>query len=173
MTRIATLLLGAALMLACGGDPSSPTRPDVAGTYALAELRFDPQGVLPEVDLQPRLEITDVLMVLAPGGEAELRWIDPATGLSQTVRGIYSTPVGGARIHFDARPTRLLLSSRMTFDEDPATGTLRFDGPAPDGVPRQRLIELVPEWSDEPLVDPVPGRLVVGFSRAGGAPFGR
>jgi hypothetical protein len=167
MIRIVALLIGAGLLGACGGDPASPARPDVAGTYALTELRFDPQGALPEVDLRARLDVRDVVLVLAPGGAAELRWIDPATGLSGIVRGVYSTPTGGVRIHFDTRPVLLVLSMRMTLDEDPVAGTLWFDGSAPDGVDRGRLAELVPEWSDEPLVDPVPGRLVVEFTRFG------
>jgi hypothetical protein len=170
MRQTAVLLIATALLGACGGDPASPTRPEVAGTYALTELRFDPQGILPDVDLRARLDLTDVVLVLAPGGEVELRWIDPATGLSGMARGIYSTPVGGARIHFDSRPVLLALSSRMTFDHDSGAGTLLFDAPAPDGVDRQRLRQLVPEWSDEPLVDPVPGHLVVRFARVNPGP---
>jgi hypothetical protein len=173
MTRTVTLVVAATLLGGCGGDPATPSRPDVAGTYALTELRFDPQGSLPDVDLLARLDLRDVVLVLAPGGDVELRWIDPASGLSGVVRGVYSTPVDGVRIHFDAQPVRLALSSRMTFDHAPAAATIRFDGTAPDGVSRARLQELVPEWADEPLVDPVPGRLVVTFTRASAALLSR
>ncbi|CAN5240108.1 hypothetical protein BH23GEM2_BH23GEM2_19100 [soil metagenome] len=45
-------------------------------------------------------------------------------------------------------------------------GTLTFDGESPDGVDRQRLVQLVPEWQGEQLLDPVPGRLIIVFMKA-------
>ena len=44
-------------------------------------------------------------------------------------------------------------------------GVLEYLEEAPDGVRRGRLIELVPEWADEQLLDPVPGVLQVVFTR--------
>jgi hypothetical protein len=166
--KIALILAGTALLWGCGGDPSGPSRAELAGTYVLTDLRFDPQGVLPEIDLAARLEVNDVQLVLAPDGQAQLRYTDPATSLLTTVGATYSTPVAGARVHFDQGPglRAVLLSSRMTFDFTPSPGTLLFDGASPDGVDRQRLLELVPEWSEEQLFNPVPGRLVVEFTRA-------
>jgi hypothetical protein len=166
MTRTMTTVVAAALLWGCGGDPSGPSRPELAGTYALTQLRFDPQGVLPEVDLLARLDVTDVQLVLAPDGQAQLRYTT-GTGLVATVGATYSTPVTGVRIHFDTGPglRTVLLSARMTFDYAEAAETLTFDGEAPDGVDRQRLLELVPEWSDEQLLSPVPGRLTVRFTR--------
>lgn len=162
------LLAGAALLWGCGGDPSGPSNPELVGTYALTDLRFDPQGMLPEVDLRARLQVTDVHLVLAPDGQAQLRFTDAVTGFLTTVDATYSTPTAGARIHFDPGPglRTVLLSSRMTFAYSPAAGTLLFDSTAHDGVDRQRLLELVPEWSEEQLLNPVPGRLVVEFTRA-------
>jgi hypothetical protein len=166
MTRMIATVAAAALLWGCGGDPSEPSRQDLAGTYVLTQLRFDPQGVLPEVDLLARLDVTDVQLVLAPEGQAQLRYTT-GTGLVTTVGAVYSTPVTGVRIHFDAGPglRTVLLPARVTFDYAEATETLTFDGEAPDGVDRQRLLELVPEWSDEQLLSPVPGRLIVSFAR--------
>lgn len=170
MTRSAAVLMAAALVvLACGSDPSSPARTDVAGTYDLTQLRFDPQGVLPEVDLFARLGAENLpRLVLAPAGEAQLIFRDPATGLITTTTGSYSTPEEGARIDFGSDPAfrRVFLSRRMTFIHSESPGTLSFDAAAPEGVDRQRLLELVPEWADEQLLDPVPGRLIVVFTES-------
>jgi hypothetical protein len=155
----------AASALACGGDPSTPSRPEVAGSYMLTQLLFDPQGVLPQVDILPRLGGMAPRLVLAPAGEAQLIFEDPATGLITTVNGRYTTPQGGVRMDFGEGTgfRSVLLSRRMTFSS--SATTITFDGDAPDGVVRQRLVQLVPEWSGEQLLDPVPGRLTVTFTR--------
>jgi hypothetical protein len=165
MTRMMPAMVATALLVGCGGDASGPSRPELAGTYELTDLRFDPQGVLPEVDLLPRLNGTPRL-VLAPGGTAQLVFEDPTTGLVTTVTGSYSTPQQGARIDFgtDTGYGQVLLSRRMTFNYT-APVTLAFDAESPDGVDRTRLIQLVPEWADEQLLNPVPGRLIVVFTR--------
>lgn len=162
-------IVGAVVAIACSGDPSGPSRPEIAGTYTLTELRFDPQGSLPEVDILSRLGAANVpRLVLAPLGDAQLVFEDPATGLLTIVSGRYSTPSEGARIDFGTNTAynRVLLSRRMVLAFSPP-GTLTFDGESPDGVDRQRLLHLVPEWSDEQLLDPVPGRLVIVFERSG------
>lgn len=158
--------IAAASALSCGGDPSTPSRPEVAGTYTLTQLVFDPQGVLPAVDIRARLGGMAPRLVLAPAGEAQLIFEDPATGLITTVDGRYTTPQGGVRMDFGegAEFRSVLLSRRMTFTS--GATALTFDGDAPDGVLRQRLLQLVPEWSTEQLLDPVPGRLTVTFARA-------
>lgn len=167
MKRVTALIAGTALLMACGGDPSGPSRTDRAGTYQLTELRFDPQGLLPEVDLFQRLDVTGVQLSLAEDGQAQLIFQELGTGFVNVVEGTYSTPDVGARIHFTASPTlqRVMIPSRLTYTFSPAEGTLSFDGEAPDGVDRSRLLQLVPEWSDEQLLNPVPGRLTVVFAR--------
>jgi hypothetical protein len=156
----------AATTVSCGGDPSTPSRAEVAGTYILTQLLFDPQGVLPQVDVRARLNGMAPRLVLAPAGEAQLVFEDPATGLITTVNGRYTTPQGGVRMDFGEGTgfRTVLLSRRMTFSSANSL-TLTFDGDAPDGVLRQRLVQLVPEWSGEQLLDPVPGRLTVTFTR--------
>lgn len=165
MRWMATVLV-AAVMAGCGGDPAGPSRGEVAGTYALSALVFDPQGVLPAVDVMERLAGQPPRLVLAPGGEAQLVFEDPATGLITTSNGNYSTPAAAVRIDFGPGTAyrTILLSRRMTFTDD-GEGTLTFDAAAPDGVDRQRLIQLVPEFQDEQLLDPVPGQLTVVFTR--------
>jgi hypothetical protein len=166
--KLATVLFAAAVIAGCGGDPSGPSRAELAGSYRLTALAFDPQGVLPQVELLSRLGGASVpRLVLAPGGEAQLIFEDPATGLVRTADGIYSTPDVGARFDFGTGTAHraVFLSRRMTFAYDAATGTLTFEGAAPDGVDRARLVQLVPEWAGEQLLDPVPGALTVMFTR--------
>lgn len=158
---------GIMLLLACGGDASGPSREEVAGSYLLTTLTFDPQGSLPAVDVLARITGGVPRLVLAPGGESQLVFEDPATGLITTTNGAYSTPEGSVRIAFDqgSALNALLLSRRMTFREN-ADGTLTFDAASPDGVSRQRLVQLVPEFANEQLLDPVPGQLTVTFTRS-------
>jgi hypothetical protein len=167
MNRAVVLVLP--LLISCGGDPAGPARAELAGTYHLTTLTFDPQGVLPEVDMLPRLGGAEVpRLVLAPAGEAQLIFEDPATGLIRTADGVYSTPQIGARIDFGPGTAyrAVLLSRLMTFVWADADQTLTFSGASPDGVSRERLIQLVPEWANEQLLDPVPGQLEVVFTRA-------
>ena len=161
------LLALPALLLGCGGDPSGPARTDLAGNYLMAELRFDPRGSLPEVDLLPALGAGDApRLTLVADGRAQLILQDPATGLLTTADGSYSTPGSAVRLAFESGGAfeAVLLSRQMTFEavED---GRLEFRDEAPDGVARQRLIELMPDWADEQLLDPVPGSLQVVFTR--------
>jgi hypothetical protein len=155
------------LLMGCGGDAAGPARPDVSGTYLLTALAFDPQGVLPEVDLLPRLSGDLPRLVLAPAGQAQVVFEDPATGLVTVANGTYSTTQNGVHLDFgaDGAYRNVLLSRRMTF-ESGAGGTLTFMGAAPDGVSRQRLVQLVPEFAGEQLLDPVPGQLTVVFTRS-------
>ena len=164
-------LLAAAVVCGCDGD-SDPTAPDidVRGNYSLTELAFDPQGSLPAMDLLARIaETTIPRLVLATSGRAQLVAEDPSTGLITTADASYavldSTHV---RVTFAEASTShevSFLSRRMTFTYDPATRTLTFAAASPDGITRSRLLQAVPEWQQEQLLDPVPGTLHVTFRR--------
>lgn len=154
------------LLMACGGDgPSGVPDLDARGTYVLTELSFDPQGLLPSVDLRARITGTLPRLVLATGGQAQLVYEDPATGLITTVDATYQpTRAGEVRITFPTSTSLqagIFLSRTMTFSFDETNRALTFEGTSPDGVSRQQLIALVPEWTAEQLFDPVPGTLRV------------
>ncbi len=158
-----SLLLAAALLGACeGNDPIVPDL-DVRGTYTLMELSFDPQGSLPNVDLLVRLATSIPRLVMANNGRAQLVFEDPATGLVTTAAATYAiTRSGEVTVDFGESSSlqrATFLSKRMTFDYDEAGRSLTFAGTSPDGVDRQRLLAVVPEWSDEQLFNPVPGTL--------------
>ena len=157
------LLLAAALLGACeGNDPIVPDL-DVRGTYTLMELSFDPQGSLPNVDLLVRLTTSIPRLVMANNGRAQLVFEDPTTGLVTTADATYAiTRAGDVTVDFGESSSlqrATFLSKRMTFDYDEAGRSLTFAGTSPDGVDRQRLLAVVPEWSDEQLFNPVPGTL--------------
>jgi hypothetical protein len=164
-------LLAAALLAACNGEsttaPGLPSA-DVAGVYDLTILTFDPQGSLPEVDIKSRLGLAvQPRLFLGTNGIAQLVYQDPNTQLEVSSQGSYSTsPNTVAVIFSDTNYVGFLLSRAMRFQFSSAdsTRTLSFDSLDPDGVPLARLTALVPEWADEPLIDPVPGTLHVVFT---------
>jgi hypothetical protein len=162
------IVMAAALLSACDGD-SEPLIPDidVRGNYALTELSFDPQGSLPNVDLRARTSLTIPRLVLVSDGRAQLIFEDPSTGLVSTADAVYAiTPQGDVRVDFGESATAqrgIFLSRRMTFTYDQSIRSLIFAGSSPDGVDRQRLVALVPEWAQEQLFDPVPGTLRVVY----------
>lgn len=167
---VMTTLVMAPVVAGCGDDRSpilEPIDKDVSGMYTLAELRFDPQGSLPEVDLLARMEGTLPTLVLVSGGRAQLVFRHPDTGLVSVADAQY---VIGAdervRFAFNDQSTlhgRTLLSNDMRFNFIEQPRTLVFDSIAPGGIDRARLLQLVPEWQDEQLFDPVPGRLTVVY----------
>ncbi len=171
MTRARPAVLAVALLAAaCSDDPAEPTlsNDDVAGTYNMTVLAFDPQGVLPEMNVLVRLNTTPQL-ILTTSGTAQVVFLDPISGLFRTIGGTYRTTTTGVRIDFNASSLyrELLLSRRMEFTHSgPAAGpkTLTFNAAAPDGVNRTRLLQLVPEWVTEQLLDPAPGILRISFS---------
>lgn len=154
---------------ACGDD--SPTEPPglelslVVGTYDLTRLTFDPQGTLGNTDVVPTLGQDNVQLILTESRTAQVIFQDPITSLFTTLPGTFRTTEAGVRLEFasNAGFRQLLLSRRMDFT---LTGTtLSFDGEAPDGVSRDRLLELVPAFEGEQLLDPTPGVLGVSFGR--------
>ena len=171
--RAAIALAGIAAMAACAGD--SPAEPgididEITGTWVLTRLAFDPQGILPEADILTALGIQPQLIV-TPGGTAQLVYQNPASGLFKVIQGTVRTTPSGMRVDFErgAGYDALLLSRQMTFELQPSfdqnAPVLSFTGSAPDGVSRQRLVQLVQSWQSEQLLDPVPGMLNVRFTR--------
>lgn len=170
----AVVLAGIVALAACSGK-DEPLEPgidvgEVTGTWALTQLAFDPQGVLPETDILIRLGNAPQLIV-TPAKVAQLVFQDPVTHLYTTANGSVRTTPTGMRVDFDkdAGYGSLLLSRQMTFDLllslDRNIPVLAFNGSPPDGVSRQRLVGLVQDWQDEQLLDPVPGTLRVVFTR--------
>ena len=156
------------LLLACGDDgPSGVPDLDARGNYVLTELSFDPQGTLPGVDLRARITGTLPRLVLATGGQAQLVYEDATSGLITTVDATYApTRAGEVRITFPTSTSLQagsFLSRTMTFAYDGTNRALIFEGTSPDGVSRQQLLALVPEWAQEQLFDPVPGTLRVVY----------
>ena len=169
MIRRSTAALLAATLLFAACDDDDPTEPngiEVAGSYDLTALTFDPQGTLAEVDLLARIGDSAPRLVLGGNGVAQLVFVDPQTGLFTTVTGTYTTPAGNVRVDFgtDVAAESILLPEEMTFTYDEVAGTLTIDSAATAGVDRAQLLILVPEWQQEQLLDPVPGVLFVEFT---------
>lgn len=168
-SALCTLAAVAMIAGACGDDgPTEPSleRSEVAGTYALTVLSFDPQGSLPAVDLHARLgDAVPPRITLTTDGQVQFLVQDPVSDLALTVNGTYTTTSTGVRITFSGLYADLLLSRTMHFSW--AAGTLTFSGAAADGVSRARLLVLFPELEGEQLLDPVPGQLTVTATRGG------
>jgi len=161
-----SVFFGLLVAMGCGDSPSEPSFgiEDMVGTYALTQLAFDPQGVLPEANVLAELGTTPQLVVTA-NRQAQVVFEDPASGLFTTIGATVRVTSSGLRIDFNSGSAYrgLLLSRRLEFTYTAETRTLSFDGDAPDGVDRQRLIQFVPGWANEQLLNPVPGRLRVTF----------
>jgi hypothetical protein len=176
MKRILFAAISVIALTACGDtdDPIQVVDVDVRGTYDLTALKFDPQGVLPEIDLRSRISGTIPRLNLAASGQAQLVFVDPETNLITLSNASYTVNNAGTTIRVDfgtanTAYTKTFLSKTMTFNYDSTAHTLTFTGPSPEGVTRTRLLQLVPEWKDEQLLDPVPGSLTVVFT--GSAPL--
>lgn len=164
-------VVAAVLTAACGGsdrpDPMGPEETDVAGHYTLIALAFDPQGSLPEVDLLARMTGPAPTLVLANDGRAQLVYRDPETNLVELAEAQFVIMRdGNIQFTFDEETplhnqTLLSPAMRFTFSESPKT--LAFDTNAPGGIDRTTLLQLVPEWEEEQLFDPVPGHLRVTY----------
>jgi len=164
----AAFILTIGSLAACGDD--GPTGPVldvalVAGTYNMTVLAFDPQGILPEVDVLAGLG-TSPQLILSATGTAQIVYQDPTTSLFTTIAGSFRTTEAGVRLDFATNSNygSLLLSRRMDFVFTSSPKRLTFDSAAPDGANRLRLIQLAPAFANEQLLDPVPGTLRVVFS---------
>jgi len=172
--RVALLAVTMAAVAACDDEAVAPTvsRTDVAGTYDMTVLTFDPAGaslqerslltLLPPAD-KPELNVSPL------GSTAQLVFRDPATNFVTIASATYRLRDFGIEVTFDnaADAARILLPRRVNFSLDAATSTLQFSGEA--SVPLARLQQLVPEWADLPLADPVPGMLTVAFKKREGS----
>ena len=165
----------AALLVGACGDDDGPTRSDepdltradVAGQYEMTELSFDPQGSLPGVDLLARLDADDPprLFVASNEDSLALTFVDPEGGLPRDVPGGYELGDEDVSIDFEnaVEPAQILLPPDLVLAFDSAAGTLSFGGAV--HADTTRLFVLVPEWSGEPVTNPLPGTLSVTFSR--------
>jgi hypothetical protein len=171
MKRYFAVLGAAALVAACDGDSSGPSllQQDVMGTYTLTALSVDPQGSLPATNLLPLLDNGSIpeLRLLA-GGDAQLVF-ENSNGQLVVANASYTTAGSNlVRIDFGSDNNTLyqdiLFSERMTFMFDDAANTLTFSGTAPDGIDRDRLIQIVPDWADEQLPANVLGVLTATFT---------
>lgn len=169
--RIVGLFVALSLfVVGCGDDgPTEPPGIDlslVVGTYNLTQLTFDPQGSLPLTDVLPTLGQNNVQLILTQSRTAQVIFQDPITSLFTTLPGTFRTTAEGMRLDFASNATygQLLFSRRMEFTLSGTT--LVFDAAAPDGVSRARLLQLVPAFEGEQLLDPTPGTLRVRFARS-------
>lgn len=167
----APVLAFAVLLGACGDGGTGPntpdlTRADVAGIYDMTELSFDPQGSLPSTDLLARLDAANLpqLVVSSNKDSVQLIFREPG-GLFRTPRGSYVLGDDDITITMAnaSEPGELLLPRTLTYEFDGAAETLSFAGLI--NADTTRLFALVPEWSDEPVVNPLPGTLTVEFTR--------
>ncbi len=172
--RVALLAVTMAAVTACDDGPTEPTvsRSDVAGTYDITVLAFDPAGsVLPERSLLTLLPPSDrpEFNVSPKGNTAQLVFRDPAPGFVTIAGATYRLREFGIEVTFDnaADAARILLPRRVSLSLDATASTLQFSGEA--SVPLARLQQLVPEWADLPLADPVPGVLTGAFTKRGGS----
>ena len=132
----------------------------------LTVLRFDPQGTLPEQNILAALETDEIQLTLTLDREAQIVYRDPDTQLIVTIPGSFRPLAEGIRLEWasNSQYRQLFLSRTMEYSFNPASGTLVFDADAPDGVSRARLLELVPAFQGEQLLDPTPGALTVTFT---------
>ena len=168
-----TIAASALLLGACGDDdPSRPdepdlTRADVAGQYEMTELAFDPQGSLTEVDLLERLDAANLPDFIVASNEDSLQLVfrDPDGGLVRTVPGSYELADRWIDVELAnaVEPAKLLLPREIRLTFDSIAGTLSFEGTIQADT--TRLFVLVPEWSGEPVTNPLPGLLTVTFTR--------
>ena len=171
--RIWPAVVGLAIAFAaCGDDdPSGPdnpdlTRADVAGVYNMTELSFDPNGSLPLVNLLTRGSAAQVPELIVAADRDSLQLVFRLEGsLLRVVRGSYDLDDDGISVELvnAAEPAEILIPRNLDYLFDDEAETLRFSGAITADT--TRLFTLVPEWSGEPVINPLPGTLSVTFTR--------
>lgn len=174
MTKSARGVLGAVLIAmaltasGCSDDRGTGPRVDrseVAGIYHLSALTFDPRGSLPEVDIIDRLEEADLPELILSRSDDTFQSItrDPSSGRFIAVDGKYTYRNRVVRLQFpratDAE--RLLLPQNPDFEFNSSESTLTYRADTEASL--SRLRDLVPEYLDEQLPDPVLGELYLVF----------
>ncbi|MEJ2218220.1 MAG: hypothetical protein P8099_16550 [Gemmatimonadota bacterium] len=173
LTRLGVLSVAVAALAAAAtacGSRSTTTGPTldptlVEGFYTPTVLSFDPQGSLPVANLLDAIgqEVEPYLFI---GTDRRFRFlfVDKQTGLPTLAEGSFRMLEDGIRLSFNKASDAaiLLLPQNLDLTFDQTAGTLSFSGSIQ--VPRSRLFELVPDWQNEPLTDPVPGTLTVEFT---------
>jgi len=158
------------VVLGCGGsDATGPSgdRSKVAGVYTLATLTFDPHGSLPKVDIMERLAPADRPELVLSRTDYTFQAVtrDPGSGRFEAVEGQYTLfGSDGLRLRFKRQDDaqKLLLPQRAEFVFDETSMTLTYH--ANTAVSLSRLRNLVPEFRNEQLPDPVQGELVLVFT---------
>jgi hypothetical protein len=166
-TAAVLALLAVASATACGdgervAGPGIPGE-DVAGQYTTALFTFDVQGTLPEKDLLATLDSTRIpRLLVAASGDAQLVYYQP-NGLLEIFGATFVTLTDGIRLRFNDAAALKGLPLPRTLDLILEDGNLVYADNVT--IARQRLVELVPEFADEPLAENVPGFLRVVFQR--------
>ena len=164
----------AVTLAACGDDDpvdhDDPdlTRADVEGQYVITELSFDPQGSgLGLEDLLARVDFAETPDLILSASDDSAQLIFRIDGeLLRVIEGEYDLGDTGVTVELDnaLEPGEILLPRVTAYFFDEEAGTLSFNGTIQADT--ARLFELVPEWSGEPVANPLPGTLRVTFERA-------
>ena len=175
-SKVWALVAAAALLGACGDDdPSEPddpdlTRADVEGQYVISELSFDPQGSgLGLADLLDRIDFAVSPEMILSATDDSVQLIFRIEGdLLRVIEGEYDLGDTDVTVELDnaLEPGEILIPRVTTYFFNEETETLTFNGTFQADT--TRLFELVPEWSGEPVANPLPGALRITFERVGG-----
>ena len=170
--KVWALVAAVAVLGACGDDdPSDPdepdlTRADVAGEYQMVTMTFDPNGSLPAVSLLDSIDFAETPRLILAANEDSLQLIFRIDGsLLRIVQGGYDLGDEDVTVELSNAvvPGEILLPQDLVYGFSEADGALYFEGAMVADT--ARLFELVPEWSGEPVTDPLPGTLTVTFDR--------
>lgn len=165
---IPRFLIPLLLLVAVAGcdtsDPVPTVEPsEVAGTYDVAQLRFDPnRSIIVPINVLDSLVADQTSIQLADNGEFQLTYRFRGETFSDNVRGTFEASRDAVTL--EARPAdadrfaSLLLPRRATFDREDG-GVLTLD--------QQRTVDLADYDPEYEGIDPQPGQLTVRLERRG------